>query len=225
MKQALVTGASSGIGAAIVGQLLAEGWQVLGLSRSAPPFAHEAFRHLAVDLSDRQALVDALSSVPTPQAIIHAAGMMAAAPLGELDALRGETLWRLHVDAAQTLANRFAPVMSRGGRIILLGSRTSRGAAGRSQYTATKAALVALARSWAAELAAAGITVNVVAPGATDTPMLRQPGRESSPPKTPPLGRLIKPQEVVSLVSWLLREEAAAMTGQELVMCGGASLS
>ncbi|HIC8744022.1 TPA: SDR family NAD(P)-dependent oxidoreductase [Klebsiella aerogenes] len=225
MKQALVTGASSGIGAAIVGQLLAEGWQVLGLSRSAPPFAHEAFRHLAVDVSDRQVLVDALSSVPTPQAIIHTAGMMAAAPLGELDALRGETLWRLHVDAAQTLANRFAPVMSRGGRIILLGSRTSRGAAGRSQYTATKAALVALARSWAAELAAAGITVNVVAPGATDTPMLRQPGRESSPPKTPPLGRLIKPQEVVSLVSWLLSEGAAAMTGQELVMCGGASLS
>lgn len=84
---------------------------------------------------------------------------------------------------------------------------------------------MALARSWAAELAAAGITVNVVAPGATDTPMLRQPGRESSPPKTPPLGRLIKPQEVVSLVSWLLSEEAAAMTGQELVMCGGASLS
>lgn len=225
MKQALVTGASSGIGAAIVGQLLAEGWQVLGLSRSAPPFSHEAFRHLAVDLSDRRALVDALSSVPPPQAIIHAAGMMAAAPLGELDALRGETLWRLHVDAAQTLANRFAPVMSRGGRIILLGSRTSRGAAGRSQYTATKAALVALARSWAAELAAAGITVNVVAPGATDTPMLRQPGRESSPPKAPPLGRLIKPQEVASLVSWLLSEGAAAMTGQELVMCGGASLS
>ena len=225
MKQALVTGASSGIGAAIVGQLLADGWQVLGLSRSAPPFTHEGFRHLAVDVSDRQALVNALSSLAPPQAIIHAAGVMAAAPLGELDALRGETLWRLHVDAAQTLANRFAPVMGRGGRIILLGSRTSRGAAGRSQYTATKAALVALARSWAAELAAAGITVNVVAPGATDTPMLRQPGRESSPPKTPPLGRLIKPQEVVSLVSWLLSEGAAAMTGQELVMCGGASLS
>lgn len=121
-------------------------------------------------------------------------------------------------------ANRFAPVMGRGGRIILLGSRTSRGAAGRSQYTATKAALVALARSWAAELAAAGITVNVIAPGATDTPMLRQPGRESSPPKAPPLGRLIKPQEVASLVSWLLSEGAAAMTGQELMMCGGASL-
>ena len=159
-----------------------------------------------------------------PQAIIHAAGAMAAARLGELDAERSETLWRLHVDAAQTLANRFAPSMSQGGRIILLGSRTSRGAAGRSQYTATKAALVALARSWGAELAHAGITVNVVAPGATDTPMLRQPGREGSPPQVPPIGRLIKPQEVVSLIRWLLSEDAAAMTGQELVICGGASL-
>ncbi|MDR8352112.1 SDR family oxidoreductase, partial [Acinetobacter baumannii] len=77
---------------------------------------------------------------------------------------------------AQTLVNHFAPAMAPGGRVVLLGSRTSRGAAGRSQYTATKAALVALARSWAAELAPAGVTVNVVAPGATDTPMLHQPG-------------------------------------------------
>ena len=68
------------------------------------------------------------------------------------------------------------------------------------------------------------ISVNVVAPGATDTPMLHQPGRESSPPRLPPLGRLITPQEVVSLVSRLLSEGASAMTGQELVMCGGASL-
>ncbi len=49
-------------------------------------------------------------------------------------------------------------------------------------------------------------------------------GQRSSPPRLPPLGRLITPQEVVSLVSWLLSEGASAMTGQELVMCGGASL-
>ncbi len=224
MKRALVSGASSGIGAAIVTQLLADGWLVTGLSRSPPPFTHGNFTAIPVDLSNRHALLAALAPMAPPQAIIHAAGAMAAARLGELDAERSETLWRLHVDAAQTLANRFAPSMSQGGRIILLGSRTSRGAAGRSQYTATKAALVALARSWGAELAHAGITVNVVAPGATDTPMLRQPGREGSPPQVPPIGRLIKPQEVVSLIRWLLSEDAAAMTGQELVICGGASL-
>lgn len=225
MKQAIVTGASSGIGAAVVRQLLEDGWQVVGMSRSLPPFSQPNFRHLTVDVSQRSALLAALEQIEPPQAIIHAAGSMTAATLGNLDPLHGESLWRLHVDAAQTLVNHFAPAMRPGGRIVLLGSRTSRGAAGRSQYTANKAALVALARSWAAELAPAGVTVNVVAPGATDTPMLRQPGRESSPPQLPPLGRLITPQEVVSLISWLLSEGASAMTGQELVMCGGASLA
>ncbi|HHP1333054.1 TPA: SDR family NAD(P)-dependent oxidoreductase [Klebsiella quasipneumoniae] len=225
MKRAIVTGASSGIGAAVVRRLLEDGWQVVGMSRSLPPFSQPNFRHLEVDVSQRSALLAALEQIEPPQAIIHAAGSMTAAPLGNLDPLRGESLWRLHVDAAQTLVNHFAPAMEPGGRVVLLGSRTSRGAAGRSQYTATKAALVALARSWAAELAPAGVTVNVVAPGATDTPMLHQPGRESSPPRLPPLGRLIAPQEVVSLISWLLSEGASAMTGQELVMCGGASLA
>ncbi|EPY4497361.1 short-chain dehydrogenase/reductase SDR [Klebsiella quasipneumoniae] len=225
MKRAIVTGASSGIGAAVVRRLLEDGWQVVGMSRSLPPFSQPNFRHLEVDVSQRSALLAALEQIEPPQAIIHAAGSMTAAPLGNLDPLRGESLWRLHVDAAQTLVNHFAPAMAPGGRVVLLGSRTSRGAAGRSQYTATKAALVALARSWAAELAPAGVTVNVVAPGATDTPMLHQPGRVSSPPRLPPLGRLITPQEVVSLISWLLSEGASAMTGQELVMCGGASLA
>lgn len=179
MKRAIVTGASSGIGAAVVRRLLEDGWQVVGMSRSLPPFSQPNFRHLEVDVSQRSALLAALEQIEPPQAIIHAAGSMTAAPLGNLDPLRGESLWRLHVDAAQTLVNHFAPAMAPGGRVVLLGSRTSRGAAGRSQYTATKAALVALARSWAAELAPAGVTVNVVAPGATDTPMLHQPGRKA----------------------------------------------
>lgn len=178
MKRAMVTGASSGIGAAVVRQLLADSWQVIGMSRSLPPFSQPNFRHLMVDVSQRSALLAALEQIEPPQAIIHAAGSMAAATLGNLDPQRSESLWRLHVDAAQTLVNHFAPTMGPGGRIVLLGSRTSRGAAGRSQYAATKAALVALARSWAAELAPAGVTVNVVAPGATDTPMLHQPGRK-----------------------------------------------
>lgn len=90
---------------------------------------------------------------------------------------------------------------------------------------ATKSAMIGMVRSWAAELAPRGITANIVAPGATDTPMLQQPGRGSSPPRLPPIGRFIQPEEVAGLVHFLLTPAAAAMTGQQLVLCGGASLS
>ncbi len=122
------------------------------------------------------------------------------------------------------MANVLQPQMAQGDRILLVGSRTSRGAANRSQYVSTKAAMVGMARSWAAELAPKGITVNVIAPGATETPMLLQPGRASSPPKLPPMGRYIKPQEVAALAGFVLSPAADAITGQELVICGGASL-
>lgn len=224
MRQAIVTGASSGIGEAIVTRLLAEGWQVTGLSRRGVECGHPNFTSVSVELSDSVTLAAALNTLPVPQAIVHAAGMMAAAPLGELDPAVSARLWGLHIHAAEILFNHFAPRMTAGGRLVAIGSRTSRGAAGRSQYVATKAALVGMVRSWAAELAPRGITANVVAPGATATPMLSAPGREASPPNVPPMGRLIAPEEVAAMVNYLLSPEAAPITGQELVLCGGASL-
>lgn len=223
-RHALVTGASSGIGAAIVDHLLAKGWQVTGLSRSHIEHDNPQFRSVSVDLFDNAALARVLAGMETPQAIIHAAGMMKAALLGELDVTASQQLWQLHIAVAETLANTFVPHMRSGGRIVLLGSRTSRGAAGRSQYVSTKSAMIGMVRSWAAELAPRGLTANIVAPGATQTPMLNSPGREGSPPKLPPIGRFIQPQEVAELVGYLLSPAAAAITGQELVMCGGASL-
>ncbi|AUU85456.1 MULTISPECIES: SDR family NAD(P)-dependent oxidoreductase [Leclercia] len=225
MRSAIVTGASSGIGETIVNRLLAEGWQVTGISRRGVDNPHPHFTSLSVDISDTVTFTAALNALPVPQAIVHAAGMMAAAPLGELDPAVSARLWGLHIHAAEILFNHFAPRMSAGGRLVAIGSRTSRGAAGRSQYVATKAALVGMVRSWAAELAPRGITANVVAPGATQTPMLSAPGREASPPKVPPMGRLIAPEEVAAMVSYLLSAEAAPVTGQELVLCGGASLA
>lgn len=224
MRHAIVTGASSGIGEAIVTCLLAEGWQVTGLSRRGVECGHPNFTSVSVDLSDSVTLAAALNTLPVPQAIVHAAGMMAAAPLGELDPAVSARLWGLHIQAAEVLFNHFAPRMTVGGRLVAIGSRTSRGAARRSQYVATKAALVGMVRSWAAELAPRGITANVVAPGATATPMLSAPGRETSPPNVPPMGRLIAPEEVAAMVNYLLSAEAAPITGQELVLCGGASL-
>ncbi|MEZ3498506.1 SDR family NAD(P)-dependent oxidoreductase [Pantoea sp. KPR_PJ] len=224
MPHAIVTGASSGIGEAIVTALIEKGYQVIGLSRSRVERDSAQFRSVQVDITDEAALIRTLADLPVPDALVHAAGMMAAAPVGELDHDVSARLWSLHVRAAEIMASRFAPEMGRGGRIVLIGSRTSRGAANRSQYVATKAAMVAMARSWAIELASRGITVNVVAPGATETPMLSQPGREASKPVMPPVGRLIQPQEVAALTAFLLSPEAAAITGQEMVICGGASL-
>lgn len=222
MKRAMVTGASSGIGAAVVRQLLADGWQVIGMSRSLPPFSQPNFRHLMVDVSQRSALLAALEQIE-PLRPSFTPRVQWRPPPRVIWTLSAASRCGVYTSMLLRHWSITSPRPWGRGRIVLLGSRTSRGAAGRSQYAATKAALVAR-QSWAAELAPAGVTVNVVAPGATDTPMLHQPGRESSPPRLPPLGRLITPQEVVSLVSWLLSEGASAMTGQELVMCGGASL-
>ena len=88
-----------------------------------------------------------------------------------------------------------------------------------------KAALVALARSWAREVVAKGVTCNVVSPAATATTMLEDPARAGSAPRMPPMGRLIEPAEIAELVAYLLSPAAAAITGQDIAVCGGASLA
>ncbi|MGW7680614.1 SDR family NAD(P)-dependent oxidoreductase [Kribbella sp. NPDC054772] len=120
--------------------------------------------------------------------------------------------------------NHLVDRLTDGGRIVLIGSRTATGVAGKSQYAATKAALRALARSWAAELAPRHITVNVIEPGPTDTAMLTDSARAATPPVVPPLGRLIQPDEVAALAQYLLSDSGAMITGQHLTICGGASL-
>lgn len=231
---AIITGSSSGIGQAVVLHLLNAGWKVQGWDRQPCTDAHIAshphFVAVTVNLMNEDELAAVLTATlehSTPvTAFIHAAGQMMTGTLEQLNPADGSAMWQLHVQAATTIAQALLPILQKTaqGRIVLLGSRVAQGMAARSQYAAVKAAVIAAARSWAAELASKGVTVNVVSPAATQTALLADAKRASSAPKLPPIGRYIQAAEVASLIAYLLSPAAAAITGQNLQICGGSSL-
>lgn len=222
-RTVVVTGHASGIGAAVAWRLSADGWQVVGVDRVLPASGAPAVQH-AVDLADPAATTSLARDLRGATALVHCAGLMRTGSLASLDPADGASMWAVHVDALARLATALAPAMPHGGRIVAIGSRTSAGAAGKGLYAATKAAMTALVRSWAIELAPVGITANVVAPAATETPFLGKADRAGVPPRVPPIGRYIQPEEVAAYVAFILSPEAGAITGQELLICGGASL-
>lgn len=221
----VVSGASAGIGQSIAQHLLASGWRVLGLDIASATLTHAEYQHQVMDLTDEHRVTQGLRDVHA-YGFVHAAGVMRVGTLGQLTHDAAQQMWRLHDQAAAVISNTLLPHMlqQHSGRIVFIGSRVSQGMPGRGQYAATKAALVAMAKSWAAEVASSGVTINVVSPAATATGMLNDPQRAGSQPRLPPMGRLIQPQEIADLVAYLLSPSAAAITGQDIHICGGSSL-
>lgn len=226
----LITGSASGIGRALTTRLLGAGWLVSGADRIDT--AHSGFgagyTGYVADLSDTRAcamLCQELALRDGLTAIVHCAGIMRTGGISDTDPDDAARLWRLHVDAPITLMNGLAAGLPDvRGRIVLVSSRAVLGRSNRAAYAASKAAQIGLARSWAAELIPRGITVNVVAPGAVDTPMLNDPLRGAPGQVQLPIGRLITADEVAATIAFLIGPDAGAMTGQTLYVCGGASL-
>lgn len=220
----LLTGCSSGIGLAIGQRLLALGHEVTGLSRREPPIGHDCFHWIQSDLGVLSAEMSPELGDGEYHAFVHAAGVMHTGRIGEYDGEAALRMWQLHVMTPSLLTEVLVRNRHPLQRIVLIGSRTQQGAVGKSAYSASKAAQQGLVRSWALELMSQGTTVNLIAPGATRTPMLEDPARAGVAPKVPPMGRFIEPGEIAGATAFLLSEDARSITGQTLTICAGASL-
>ena len=167
---AVVTGTSSGIGRDIAMRMLDRGWRVIGISWKDHDFAHERFEPVSVDLLDEaatRAAADDIAGRHDVSHLVHNAGLIWPNMLEDVKPEEVDGLARLHVTSPMILTQAFVPAMRRSGfgRVVFVSSRASMGVPSRTAYSATKAAVHGMARTWAQELGPDGITVNVVAPG------------------------------------------------------------
>ncbi len=234
-RRVLVTGGSTGIGAAICAAFLAEGCEVVVLDRQPPVVSDIRLHHHQVDLTDRDA-VTALAAEIAAEAplttIVHNAGVIREKPLEEVTAEDVEALTALHVTAAILLVQAFLPTMKAAGfgRIVLVGSRAALGLQKRTAYAATKSGMIGLMRTWALELGPFGITANLVAPGPIrDTEMFhavipRDDPRLGQIAGGVPVRRLGRPADVARAVAFLAAPDSGFITGQNFFVCGGTSV-
>jgi NAD(P)-dependent dehydrogenase (short-subunit alcohol dehydrogenase family) len=233
---AIVTGGSTGIGAAICRRMVEAGHDVVSLARRRPEWTHPALHSVEVDLTDARATKEAAADVAKQfpiGTVVHNAGAVRASLLPDVKQDDLHDLTQLHLGAAILIVQAVLPGMrERGfGRIVLISSRAALGLQTRTVYSATKAGIIGMARTWALELAPSGITVNVVAPGPiADTEMFRQviaadSEREAALAKAIPVGRLGRPDDVARAVLFFANPANSFVTGQLLYVCGGASVS
>jgi short-subunit dehydrogenase len=173
-RVALVTGASSGIGAAVAEALVARGWQVFGTSRS-PESVKERIpgvEYLALDLTDDASIEACAAAAGDVDVLVNNAGESQSGPLEELPMEAVERLFRLNVFGAVRLTQLVLPGMrARGyGRIVMVGSMlASFPLAYRSSYVATKAAIKGFATAARREVSPYGVGITTVEPGSINT--------------------------------------------------------
>jgi len=232
---AVVTGGSTGIGAEICRQMLDAGYEVISLARRKPAQSHASLHAIEVDLMDRSATERAAADIAARfpiSHVVHNAGVIRPALLGDVKPDDLHALTQLHLGAALMLVQAALPGMKRNrfGRIVLMSSRGALGLETRSAYAANKAGMIGMARTWALELAPDGITVNVVAPGPiADTEMFRSVVPKDSKCEQAlaaaiPVKRLGRSDDVARAVIFFCDRANGFVTGQTLYVCGGASV-
>jgi 3-oxoacyl-[acyl-carrier protein] reductase len=236
VETVVITGASKGIGLATAHMLSENGVCVIGIARSQPQqeFPGDFY---AANLSDRIETAQVMEKINASHAIdgiVNNVGLNIIEPLGSVDLDHFDRVIDLNVRASIQITQSVLPGMRERhyGRIVNLSSRGALGREGRTSYSAAKAGLVGITRTWALELARVGITANVVSPGPTATEMFRR-NNLSGPQAAEnekrfladvPMDRFGEVDEIAFGICFFLDRRASFITGQVLNVCGGSSV-
>ena len=239
MKYALITGASRGLGKAIALRLAKDGFAVIINYQKNREAAEDVLKQvkenggvgelLPFDVSDFKAIENALDSwyKKHPDEYFSVLVNNAGTRQDNLMVFMQNEQWHRVLDTTMNgffyITRRLLKDMMthRDGRIINMASLSGlKGLPGQTNYSAAKAALIGATKALAQEVAARKVTVNAVAPGFIDTDMTKDLN-VAELKKLIPVGRFGKPEEVAALVSFLVSEEAAYLTGQVISINGG----
>ncbi len=238
-KTVLVTGASSGIGRATAVLCAEMGSKVVALGRNEQRLEEtlsllsgEGHIKVVLDLTDEQAVDVAVSTMPVFDGIANCAGIANMNPFQFVSRQEMDGIFAANFFSPVMLVNKLlkAKKLQKGSSVVFVSSIDGPKVvhAGNSVYSASKSALVGMARNMAIDLAGKKIRVNCVLPGTTDTEMIRTANvteemlQETA--KALPLKRFAMPKEIANTIVFLLSEASSYMTGTELVVDGGCSL-